>query len=207
MNENKIFNENADDCGAGDVGPAGGKYGQKGPVGICFDRTKKKYKAYVDVFGIRINLGSAFPTYQDALNARCAYLNKIFDSSSFCLGCYDSNGDLSPEQYPLPKFLQLHFGLSSSDSVRVPLSCIKPYLDLPPKQRKVFPNFVVNCVKKGTAVPDSDFERGCRCCCTLAAASVIFGLYSFRLARLIYCARYEDIIQQMQDIVDSGCCC
>lgn len=200
MNENEILNENADDCGT--VCPAG-KYGQKGPVGICFDQTKKKYKAYVDVFGVRINLGSAFPTYQDALNARCAYLNKIFDPSSFCLGCYDSNGDLSPEQYPLPKFLQLHFGLSSSDSVRVPLACIKPYLDLPPQQRKVFPNFVVDCVKKGTAAPDSDFRLGYGLI-TLAAASVIFGLYSFRLARLIFACRYEDIIQQMQDVADSG---
>ena len=200
MNENEILNENADGCGT--VCPAG-KYGQKGPVGICFDRTKKKYKAYVDVFGVRINLGSAFPTYQDAANARCAYLNKIFDSSSFCLGCYDSSGDLSPELYPLPKFLQLHFGLSSSDSVRVPLACIKPYLDLPPKQRKVFPNFVVDCVKKGTAVPDSDFGLGYSLI-TLAAASVIFGLYSFNLARLIFACRYEDIIQQMQDVADSG---
>lgn len=200
MNENEIFNENADDCGT--VCPAG-RDGAKGDVGICFDRTKKKYKAYVDVFGTRINLGSAFPTYQDAANARGNYLNKIFGSSSFP---YDSNGNPLPEQYPLPKFLQLHFGLSSSDSVRVPLACIKPYLDLPPKQRKVFPNFVVNCVKKGTAVPDSDFGRGYGLI-TPAAASVIFGLYSFRLARLIYCARYEDIIQQMQDIADSGCCC
>lgn len=206
MNKNEIFNENAENCGT--VCPAG-KYGQKGPVGICFDRTKKKYKAYVDVFGVRINLGSAFPTFQDAANARCAYLNKIFDSSSFCLDCYDSNGNPLPERYPLPKFLQLHFGLSSSDSVRVPLACIKPYLDLPPQQRKVFPNFVVNCVKKGTAVPDcgSAADDRCRCCLTPAAASVIFGLYSFRLARLIYCARYEDIIQQMQDVADSVCCC
>lgn len=198
MNENEIFNANDDDCGT--VCPAG-KYGQKGPVGICFDRTKKKYKAYVDVFGIRINLGSAFPTFQDAVNARGNYLNKIFDSSSFCLDCYDSNGDPIPELYPLPKFLQLYFGLSSSDSVRVPLSCIKPYLDLPPKQRKVFPNFVVNCVKKGTAVPDSDFGLGYGLI-TPAAASVIFGLYSFNLARLIFACRYEDIIQQMQDVVD-----
>lgn len=199
MNENEILNENAENCGT--VCPAG-KYGQKGPVGICFDQTKKKYKAYVDVFGVRINLGSAFPTFQDAASARGNYLNKIFDSSSFH---YDSNGDPIPEQYPLPKFLQLHFGLSSSDSVRVPLACIKPYLDLPPQQRKVFPNFVVNCVKKGTAVPDSDFGQGYGLI-TPAAASVIFGLYSFRLARLIFACRYEDIIQQMQDVVDSGCC-
>lgn len=196
MNENEILNENADDCGT--VCPTG-KYGQKGPVGICFDQTKKKYKAYVDVFGVRINLGSAFPTFQDAANARSNYLNKIFDSSSFH---YDSNGDPIPEQYPLPKFLQLHFGLSSADSVRVPLACIKPYLDLPPQQRKVFPNFVVNCVKKGTAVPDCG-SAGDRCCLTPAAASVIFGLYSFRLARLIFACRYEDIIQQMQDVVDN----
>lgn len=196
MNENEIFNENADDCGT--VCPAG-KYGQKGPVGICFDRTKKKYKAYVDVFGVRINLGSAFPTYQDAANARSNYLNKIFGSSSFH---YDSNGNPIPEQYPLPKFLQLYFGLSSSDSIRVPLACIKPYLDLPPQQRKVFPNFVVNCVKKGTAIPDSDFGRGYGLI-TPAAASVIFGLYSFRLARLIFACRYEDIIQQMQDVSDN----
>lgn len=199
MNENEIFNANDDDC---DTLPA---VSDRKSVGICFDRTKKKYKAYADVFGIRINLGSAFPTFQDAVNARCAYLNKIFGSSSFY---YDSNGNPIPEQYPLPKFLQLYFGLSSSDSVRVPLSCIKPYLDLPPKQRKVFPNFVVNCVKKGT-VPNSeplaDLSRFSFYAYP-AAAVVVFGLYSFRLARLIYCARYEDIIQQMQDIVDSGCC-
>lgn len=199
MNENEIFNENVG-C-RGTVCPAG-RDGAKGDVGICFDRTKKKYKAYADVFGIRINLGSAFPTFQDAANARLAYLNKIFDASSFHLDCYDSNGDPIPELYPLPKFLQLYFGLSSSDSVRVPLSCIKPYLDLPPQQRKVFPNFVVNCVKKGTAVPDSDFGRGYGLI-TPAAASVIFGLYSFNLARLIFACRYEDIIQQMQDVADN----
>ena len=195
MNENEIFNGNADDCG---TVPA---VSDKKSVGICFDRTKKKYKAYVDVFGTRINLGSAFPTYQDAANARSNYLNKIFGSSSFH---YDSNGDPLPELYPLPKFLQLYFGLSSSDSIRVPLACIKPYLDLPPQQRKVFPNFVVNCVKKGTAVPDSDFGLAGYGLITPAAASVIFGLYSFRLARLIFACRYEDIIQQMQDVVDSG---
>ena len=192
MNENEIFNGNADDCGT--VCPAG-KYGQKGPVGICFDQTKKKYKAYVDVFGVRINLGSAFPTYQDAANARSNYLNKIYGPS--LVGLDHRNF----ECYPLPKFLQLYFGLSSSDSVRVPLACIKPYLDLPPQQRKVFPNFVVNCVKKGTAVPDCG-SAGDRCCLTPAAASVIFGLYSFRLARLIFACRYEDIIRQMQDVVD-----
>ena len=194
MNKNEIFNENIEDCG-----PAG-KYGQKGPVGICFDRTKKKYKAYADIFGVRVNLGSAFPTYQDALNARCAYLNKILVAYTFEL-------DDNIEQFPLPKFLQLYFGLSSSESVRVPLACIKTYLGLPPKQRKVFPNFVIDCVKKGT-VPDSDFDLS-RFSFYLypAAVAVVFGLYSFRLARLIYCARYEDIIQQMQDIVDSGCCC
>lgn len=196
MNKNEIFNGNADDCG---TLPA---VSDRKSVGICFDRTKKKYKAYVDVFGVRINLGSAFPTYQDAANARSNYLNKIFDSSSFCLDCYDSNGNPLPERYPLPKFLQLYFGLSSSDSIRVPLACIKPYLDLPPKQRKVFPNFVVNCVKKGTA-PDSDFGLGYGLI-TPAAASVIFGLYSFNLARLIFACRYEDIIQQMQDVVDGG---
>lgn len=195
MNENEIFNENDDDC---DTLPA---VSDRKSVGICFDRTKKKYKAYVDVFGVRINLGSAFLTYQDAVNARSNYLNKIFGSSSFY---YDSNGNPIPEQYPLPKFLQLYFGLSSSDSVRVPLSCIKPYLDLPPQQRKVFPNFVVNCVKKGTAVPDSDFGRLGYGLITPAAASVIFGLYSFRLARLIFACRYEDIIQQMQDVADGG---
>lgn len=194
MNENEILNENVDDCGT--VCPAG-KYGQKGPVGICFDRTKKKYKAYVDVFGVRINLGSAFPTYQDAANARGNYLNKIYGPS--LVGIDHRNF----ECYPLPKFLQLYFGLSSSDSVRVPLACIKPYLDLPPQQRKVFPNFVVDCVKKGTAVPDSDFGRGYGLI-TPAAASVIFGLYSFNLARLIFACRYEDIIQQMQDVADSG---
>ena len=200
MNENEILNENVG-C-RGTVCPAG-RDGAKGDVGICFDRTKKKYKAYVDVFGVRINLGSAFSTYQDAANARSNYLNKIFGSSSFCLDCYDSNGNPIPEQYPLPKFLQVYFGLSSSDSIRVPLACIKPYLDLPPQQRKVFPNFVVNCVKKGTA-PDSDFGLGGYGLITPAAASVIFGLYSFRLARLIFACRYEDIIQQMQDVVDSG---
>lgn len=188
MNENEIFNANADDC---DTLPA---VSDKKSVGICFDQTKKKYKAYVDVFGTRINLGSAFPTYQDAANARSNYLNKIFGPS--LVGIDHRNF----ECYPLPKFLQLHFGLSSSDSVRVPLACIKPYLDLPPQQRKVFPNFVVDCVKKGTA-PDSDFELGYSLI-TLAAASVIFGLYSFRLARLIFACRYEDIIQQMQDVVD-----
>ena len=199
MNENEIFNGNADDC---DTLPA---VSDRKSVGICFDRTKKKYKAYVDVFGVRINLGSAFPTYQDAANARSNYLNKIFDSSSFCLDCYDSNGNPIPEQYPLPKFLQLHFGLSSSDSIRVPLACIKPYLNLPPQQRKVFPNFVVNCVKKGTAVSDCGSAADDRCrCLTPAAASVIFGLYSFRLARLIFACRYEDIIQQMQDVADGG---
>lgn len=193
MNENEILNENVDDCGT--VCPAG-KYGQKGPVGICFDRTKKKYKAYVDVFGVRVNLGSAFPTYQDAANARSNYLNKIY--GPFLVGIDHRNF----ECYPLPKFLQLYFGLSSPESVRVPLACIKPYLNLPPKQRKVFPNFVVDCVKKGTA-PDSDFGLGYGLI-TLAAASVIFGLYSFNLARLIFACRYEDIIQQMQDVVDSG---
>lgn len=198
MNENEIFNENVG-C-RGTVCPAG-RDGAKGDVGICFDRTKKKYKAYADVFGIRINLGSAFPTFQDAANARLAYLNKIFDASSFHLDCYDSNGDPIPERYPLPKFLQLYFGLSSSDSIRVPLSCIKPYLDLPPQQRKVFPNFVVNCVKKGT-VPDCGSAAYDRCRLTPAAASVIFGLYSFNLARLIFACRYEDIIQQMQDVAE-----
>ena len=200
MNENEILNENVG-C-RGTVCPAG-RDGAKGDVGICFDRTKKKYKAYVDVFGVRINLGSTFPTFQDAANARLAYLNKIFDASSFHLDCYDSNGDPIPELFPLPKFLQLHFGLSSSDSIRVPLACIKPYLDLPPQQRKVFPNFVVNCVKKGT-VPDCGSAAYDRCRLTPAAASVIFGLCSFRLARLIFACRYEDIIQQMQDVADSG---
>lgn len=193
MNKNEIFNENAEDCG-----PAGDKYGQKGPVGICFDRTKKKYKAYVDVFGVRINLGSAFPTYQDALNARRNYCSKINDRSIPYRGA---------EQYPLPKFLQLYFGLSSSESVRVPLACIKPYLDLPPKQRKVFPNFVVDCVKKGT-VPDfaADCDGSARCRLTPAVTAIVFGLCSFNTTRIMFNVRYEDIIQQMQDIVDSGCC-
>ena len=198
MNKNEIFNENAENLGADNVGPVG-KNGTKGDVGICFDRTKKKYKAYVDVFGIRINLGSAFPTYQDALNARRNYCSKINDRSIPYRGA---------EQYPLPKFLQLYFGLSSAESVRVPLVCIKPYLDLPPKQRKVFPNFVVDCVKKGT-VPDCDSAPAAAdrsSCLTPAVTAIVFGLCSFNTTRIMFNVRYEDIIQQMQDIVDSGCC-
>lgn len=195
MNKNEIFNENAENCGT--VCPAG-KYGQKGPVGICFDRTKKKYKAYVDVFGVRVNLGSAFPTYQDAANARRNYCLKIKEPNIPYRGA---------EQYPLPKFLQLYFGLSSAESVRVPLACIKPYLDLPPKQRKVFPNFVVDCVKKGT-VPDFAAAADRSSCLTPAVTAIVFGLCSFNITRIMFNVRYEDIIQQMQDIVDdSGCCC
>lgn len=152
-------------------------------VGVCFDRSRNKFKAYVDIFGVRVRLGSAFATAQDAADARDAFISRIYD----------------PPYGPLPSFLSDRFGLSMNRAYAAIVLCVPLYLGLPTPQHSMFPNFVVASVRDKTVdvrgLSDSEVEVLKELLTTLPpfASAVALGRLSFSQARAKFGCRYEDI--------------
>lgn len=160
--------------------------------GICLDRSRgyNKFKAYIDVFGVRVNLGSAFPTAADAFNARAHYEANIFGSS----------------YGPLPSFLCDYFGLSMMRAYAAIALCVPLYLELPAPQHSMFPNFVVKTLRDAEMLKmvrnlsDTEVEmlKAAFKVLSPAALAVVCGNVSFSQARKVFGCRYEDIIDSLQ---------
>ena len=162
-------------------------------VGVCFDRSRNKFKAYVDIFGVRVRLGSAFATAQEAKEARDAFISRIYDSS----------------YGPLPSFLCDRFGLSMNRAYAAIVLCVPLYLGLPTPQHSMFPNFVVASVLNKTVdvrgLSDSEVEDAVFLLKSLPpfASAVALGRLSFSQARAKFGCRYEDISEAFYDCARS----
>lgn len=173
-------------------------------VGVCFDNTKKKFKAYVDVFGVRVRLGSAFTSESDAAAAVNAYKTSIFDSP-----------------YPLLTFLSSYFGLERETALAFIADSVQLYPRVSSAMK--FPNFTVSRLKAylaagspPTTVTNPTKAQDVLLSAPQPAKDVIFGRKTFRSIRAenfsdkelaerggvssTPCRRYESIIAQFVQI-------
>lgn len=147
-------------------------------VGVCFDKAKHKFKAYVDMFGIRVRLGSTFPSAAEAASA---------------VASYKANITSSPR--PLQTFIASHFGVSPDTALVFIADAIQLYYRSGSDMK--FPNFTVARIKNGArpitnptiakSVLDSPSLL------PLSIAQIVFGNISISQARRIYHIRYEDV--------------
>lgn len=173
-------------------------------VGVCFDNTKKKFKAYVDVFGVRVRLGSAFTSESDAAAAVNAYKTSVFDTP-----------------YPLLSFLSSYFGLKKDTALAFIADSVQLYPRVSSAMK--FPNFTVSRLKaylaagsSPTTVTNPTKAQDVLLSAPQPAKDVIFGRKTFRSIRaenfsdkelaerggvsLTPCRRYESIIAQFIQI-------
>lgn len=173
-------------------------------VGVCFDNTKKKFKAYVDVFGVRVRLGSAFTSESDAAAAVNAYKASVFDTP-----------------YPLLSFLSSYFGLSQDTALAFIADSVQLYPRVSSAMK--FPNFTVSRLKAylaagspPTTVTNPTKAQDVLLSAPQPAKDIIFGRKTFRSIRAenfsdkelaerggvssTPCRRYESIIAQFVQI-------
>lgn len=173
-------------------------------VGVCFDNTKKKFKAYVDVFGVRVRLGSAFTSESAAAAAVNAYKTSIFDT-----------------HYPLLSFLSSYFGLERDTALAFIADSVQLYPRVSSAMK--FPNFTVSRLKaylaagsSPTTVTNPTKAQDVLLSAPQPAKDVIFGRKTFRSIRAenfsdkelaerggvssTPCRRYESIIAQFIQI-------
>ncbi len=67
-----------------------------GVIGVSYDKRHQKWKAYITVDGIRINIGT-YTNKEDAIRARLAYANKYFKEFSSQTNLFDQYDILSIE--------------------------------------------------------------------------------------------------------------
>lgn len=167
-----------------------------GTVGVCFDNTKKKFKAYVDVFGVRVRLGSAFTSESDAAAAVNAYKTSVFDST-----------------YPLLTFLSSYFGLEKDTALAFIADSVQLYPRVSSAMK--FPNFTVSRLKAylaagsaPTTVTEPTKAQNVLLNAPQPAKDVIFGRKTFHSLRVKAAddssastlRRYESIIAQFVQI-------
>lgn len=165
-------------------------------VGVCFDNTKKKFKAYVDVFGVRVRLGSAFTSESDAAAAVNAYKTSVFDST-----------------YPLLTFLSSYFGLEKDTALAFIADSVQLYPRVSSAMK--FPNFTVSRLKAylaagsaPTTVTEPTKAQNVLLSAPQPAKDVIFGRKTFHSLRVKAAddssastlRRYESIIAQFVQI-------
>lgn len=173
-------------------------------VGVCFDNTKKKFKAYVDVFGVRVRLGSAFTSESDAAAAVNAYKTSVFDTP-----------------YPLLSFLSSYFGLEKDTALAFIADSVQLYPRVSSAMK--FPNFTVSRLKaylaagsSPTTVTNPTKAQDVLLSAPQPAKDIIFGRKTFRSIRAenfsdkelaerggvssTPCRRYESIIAQFIQI-------
>lgn len=147
-------------------------------VGVCFDKTKHKFKAYADMFGIRVPLGSAFSSAAEAASAVAAYKANITSSPR-----------------PLQTFIASHFGVSSDTALAFIADAVQLYHRSDSDMK--FPNFTVARIKNGAhPITDPNIAKAVFDSPSLVSAPVaqiIFGNISISQARRIYHIRYEDV--------------
>lgn len=166
--------------------------------GVSFDKNKGKYKAYADIFGTRVTIGSTFMSASAAYDARNQFVNKIFNS-----------------RYPLATFLCDRFNISFNKALSLIATAITKYVSCDCDSccrscRSVgtmFPSFAV-AFAAGCVCGGSEGCGGCEVDVNLARsvllslpndiADIIFGHSSIRSSSL----RYEYAIKQLNDIAN-----
>lgn len=154
--------------------------------GVSFDKNKGKYKAYADVFGTRVTIGSTFMSASAAYDARNQFVNKIFNS-----------------RFPLATFLCDRFNISFNKALSLIATAITKYV---PGDcvGTMFPSFAVAFVAGGVGVDcagddvDVNLARSVLLSLPNDIADIIFGRSSIRSSSL----RYEYAIKQLNDIAN-----
>lgn len=174
--------------------------------GVCFDKSRNKYKAYADIFGCRVTLGSAFNSEP---------LARIVVQNFYA--------DVFSQDAPLPYFLSWKFDIDTPTAYAFVADCVQLYPQtasamkfsnfVTARAKQAFGGFSVNnCVTDpATAISvlssapeparsiilgvsedndDSNDERSYRRSQTFASAK--------RKKGSVY--RYEDVINQFRDI-------
>lgn len=157
--------------------------------GVSFDKNKGKYKAYADVFGTRVTIGSTFMSASAAYDARNQFVNKIFNS-----------------RYPLATFLCDRFNISFNKALSLIATAITKYVSgdgCCNSLGTMFPSFAV-AFAAGVVGADVDVDvnidiaRSVLLSLPNDIANIIFGHSSIRSSSL----RYEYAIKQLNDIAN-----
>ena len=159
--------------------------------GVSFDKNKGKYKAYADVFGTRVTIGSTFMSASAAYDARNQFVNKIFNS-----------------RFPLATFLCDRFNISFNKALSLIATAITKYVSgdgCGSGVGTMFPSFTVAFVAglgAGLDCAGDDVDVSLARSVLLSLpndiADIIFGRSSIRSSSL----RYENAIKQLNDIAD-----
>ena len=130
MNENCENNENGQELGANARENIAGRNVSSG---VCFDKSRNKYKAYADIFGCRVTLGSAFNSEPLAYTVVQNFYSDIFKQDA-----------------PLPYFLSWKFDIDTPTAFAFIADCVQLYPQTASAMK--FSNFVTARAKQAFAV-------------------------------------------------------
>lgn len=169
--------------------------------GVCFDKSRNKYKAYADIFGCRVTLGSAFNSEPLAYTVVQNFYSDIFSQDA-----------------PLPYFLSWKFDIDTPTAFAFVADCVQLYPQTASAMK--FSNFVTARAKQAFAVKtpnvcvtDPSVAISVLSSAPEPARAIILGVSeetngssrhpaSFASAKRkkgpVY--RYEDVINQFLDI-------
>ena len=166
--------------------------------GVCFDKSRNKYKAYADIFGCRVTLGSAFNSEPLAYTVVQNFYADIFKQDA-----------------PLPYFLSWKFDIDTPTAFAFIADCVQLYPQTASAMK--FSNFVTARAKQAFAVKtpnvcvtDPSVAMSVLSSAPEPARAIILGVseggarrsQTFASAKRkkgpVY--RYEDVINQFLDI-------
>lgn len=101
--------------------------------GVCFDKSRNKYKAYADIFGCRVTLGSAFNSEPLAYTVVQNFYSDVFKQDA-----------------PLPYFLSWKFDIDTPTAFAFIADCVQLYPQTASAMK--FSNFVTARAKQAFAV-------------------------------------------------------
>lgn len=101
--------------------------------GVCFDKSRNKYKAYADIFGCRVTLGSAFNSEPLAYTVVQNFYSDIFKQDA-----------------PLPYFLSWKFDIDTPTAFAFIADCVQLYPQTASAMK--FSNFVTARAKQAFAL-------------------------------------------------------
>ena len=204
------MNENCENCengqGLGGANARENIAGRNVSSGVCFDKSRNKYKAYADIFGCRVTLGSAFSSEPLAYTVVQNFYSDIFKQDA-----------------PLPYFLSWKFDIDTPTAFAFVADCVQLYPQTASAMK--FSNFVTARAKQAFAVktPNVCVTDPSTAISVLSSApeparAIILGVSegdddsndkrSYRRSQTFASAkrkkgpvyRYEDVINQFLDI-------
>ena len=197
MNENCENNENGQGLGGG-ANARENIAGRNVSSGVCFDKSRNKYKAYADIFGCRVTLGSAFNSEPLAYTVVQNFYADIFKQDA-----------------PLPYFLSWKFDIDTPTAFAFVADCVQLYPQTASAMK--FSNFVTARAKQAFAlntpnvcVTDPSTAISVLSSAPEPARAIILGVSDGQRHRSSTFAsakrkkgpvyRYEDVINQFLDI-------